>query len=252
MPEKKSAAGPSAQLLWQALELSHEAIVLVSGQDDAILWHNNAFQIASGSKGELLGKPLAEIFPPQLEDTNACLPTGWRCLKEGELRLIILAGPPRVEPADQLTGLADRGQFERYFASLWTQSQSSTGQPLALLFIDLNGFKQINDASGHLQGDQALRQVAHRLQAALRADDFLARFGGDEFVVLLTPWQRPEDVSAVVERMHDALRPPLQLGDQNVAISASIGIAYSTDGHDSPDALLHAADRAMYAAKKSP
>lgn len=119
------------------------------------------------------------------------------------------------------------------------------------MFVDLNDFKHINDRWGHQMGDEALRQVARRLQGATRADDFLARFGGDEFVLLLTGWQRPEDLQPVVDRLHDALKAPLQLGDHCVGVSASIGLAFSTDDHASPEALLHAADRAMYASKQT-
>ena len=77
----------------------------------------------------------------------------------------------------------------------------------------------------------------------------MARYGGDEFVLLLTDWQQPNEVQPVVDRLHDALKAPFKLGEYSVGISASIGVAYSTDDYASPQALLHAADRAMYASK---
>ncbi|HEY0957244.1 MAG TPA: CHASE domain-containing protein [Roseateles sp.] len=152
---------------------------------------------------------------------------------------------------DALTGLPNRLLLgDRLRQALHAAERN--GQVFALAYLDLNGFKQINDTHGHDAGDEVLRAVASRLQAGLRASDTVARLGGDEFVVLLSPTQGPTEAELVLGRLLDALSQPITLttGSQ-VAVGSSLGLAnYPEDGR-TPDALMRRADEAMYANKRA-
>jgi diguanylate cyclase (GGDEF)-like protein len=123
------------------------------------------------------------------------------------------------------------------------------GSMYAVLFIDLDGFKVINDSLGHLIGDELLKIVAFRLQACLRSRDKIARFGGDEFAILLENLGSKEEVVRVAERIQERLRIPFKLNNEKVFTGASIGITFSTIGYQRPEDLLRDADVAMYQAK---
>lgn len=152
---------------------------------------------------------------------------------------------------DALTGLPNRVLLaDRLHQSL---SQSVRRKlPLALLFLDLDGFKGINDNHGHEAGDVLLKAVAQHLQAALRDGDTLARFGGDEFVAILIDLQRPADARPLLERLLRAAAQPVTVGAHVLQVSVSIGVAWF-DAQDEPDAdrLLRQADQAMYQAKQA-
>lgn len=146
---------------------------------------------------------------------------------------------------DALTGLANRLHLEELLQAVRRRPRSRES---ALLFIDLDRFKLINDSLGHNAGDQVLVIVAQRLASCLRAGDHLARFGGDEFVALLGDLACAADAERVAQRMLTALRQPLQLGERTLSVSASIGIApLMRDGQ--PLDALQAADLALYRAK---
>jgi len=122
---------------------------------------------------------------------------------------------------------------------------------LAVMFIDLDGFKSINDAFGHDVGDNVLCEVAQRVQATIRSEDMLARIGGDEFVVLLSHASCEADTELVARRILEALEQPVSVAGNEVRVSASIGISgYPNDGRDL-EALLKTADAAMYSVKKN-
>ena len=121
---------------------------------------------------------------------------------------------------------------------------------LAVMFIDLDGFKPINDCFGHAAGDQVLRDVAKRLRAIVRESDVLARLGGDEFVALIESPEAGADAMRLARRIIDALKRPFLVRDQNLALSCSIGIVVYPDQERSADRLLACADAAMYAAKR--
>lgn len=124
------------------------------------------------------------------------------------------------------------------------------GQTLWLMFIDLDGFKSVNDTLGHSAGDEVLYEVAQRLQSVIRSEDLLARIGGDEYVVLLSHDHKEADTTSVASRILEVLQEPIQVVDTQARVSASIGIArYPQDGADL-EALLKAADAAMYRVKK--
>ena len=121
---------------------------------------------------------------------------------------------------------------------------------LAVMFIDLDRFKYINDSLGHEAGDQLLQQLSERLRHCVRGDDTVARFGGDEFVILLDDVAREADVHEVARKILEALQPPFNIGTQQLFITASIGVSlYPNDGEDS-STLLKYADVAMYRAKE--
>ena len=119
----------------------------------------------------------------------------------------------------------------------------------AVLFIDIDRFKAINDSLGHMLGDQLLIAIARRLALCLRPGDKVARLGGDEFTILLENIKDIEDATQVAERIQQEMGLPFNLGDHEVFTSASIGIALSTTEYDRPEDLLHDADSTMYRAK---
>jgi len=151
---------------------------------------------------------------------------------------------------DSLTGLPNRRLFlDRLEQEVKRANRSSL--PLSILFMDLDGFKEVNDSLGHEAGDRLLSDVAERLTDCVREDDTVARLGGDEFTVILTGAKEREDVERVAQTIIDALAMPFHIAQQSVQISVSIGITLYPQDASSPDALLEAADQAMYKAKKS-
>ncbi|TYP84598.1 putative bifunctional diguanylate cyclase/phosphodiesterase [Blastococcus xanthinilyticus] len=150
---------------------------------------------------------------------------------------------------DGLTGLANRALFaERVEQAL--RHNARHGDTAAVVYIDLDGFKAVNDSLGHQAGDLLLQQVARRLATTVRAGDTLARLGGDEFAVLLEQVDDVAEVTAAGDRMLAELRRPVRIGRQSVTVSGSVGIAVS-DADATGDSLVRDADIAMYAAKTS-
>ena len=151
---------------------------------------------------------------------------------------------------DELTGIPNRAHFHRAFEHALATTQRY-GLRCALMVVDLDRFKNINDTIGHEAGDQLLKQVAARLRACLRDSDIIARLGGDEFVILMLDASSVEAVSAVALKILEATSRPLLIDDQEFLITASIGI--STYPHDGSDmqTLLKNSDVAMYRAKES-
>lgn len=150
---------------------------------------------------------------------------------------------------DPLTGLPNRHQLQHELQYAIAHAAQS-GDGLAVLYLDLDGFKEVNDRGGHDTGDRLLREVAQRLQQGLRQGDLVARVGGDEFVVLLPGCRNTEAARAIADSLRTRLTPPCALPDGLFRLDASVGIAcFPADGSD-PDTLLACADRAMYAAKR--
>lgn len=161
-------------------------------------------------------------------------------------------GRQRVDHAalhDVLTQLPNRGHFHAQLASSLSGAEGSTAS-LAVLYLDLDGFKRINDDYGHATGDATLCIVAQRLARALRAQDTVCRLGGDEFGCLLVAPASREQLSQLACKLFDAVSAPLQVGTQRFSVQPSIGIAmYPTDG-TSGATLLKRADAAMFRAKR--
>jgi diguanylate cyclase (GGDEF)-like protein len=177
----------------------------------------------------------------------------WRVLARrlGRSRTLFLDAEHRIQrmaSSDPLTGLPNRGALRE--AMLGAMARSRRDQHhLAVLMVDLDRFKPVNDRHGHMVGDQVLQEVARRLARTLRGGEPHARFGGDEFVVVVQEQGGGSAAQVVAERVVDALSAPIQLGDVRITIGASIGVARFPDDADDADALLRMADSALYRAK---
>ncbi len=151
---------------------------------------------------------------------------------------------------DELTGLPNRRSFEERLRRAANATDGATGT-LAVHFIDLDDFKGINDTLGHAAGDKVLRQVGEQLRAVVREDDFVARFGGDEFVVLQTRVRTEENARAFAERLIEAIGNPCTVHDHTVRTGASVGIAMLEGDASEVVRLLSLADIALYDAKRT-
>ncbi|HZO22127.1 MAG TPA: EAL domain-containing protein, partial [Steroidobacteraceae bacterium] len=193
------------------------------------------------------------FHPHEVRQMTIALGSKWRA----ERRIVKLAY------FDTLTGLPNREQSRtRLIGAL--DAAKEYGRNLAVLYLDLDNFKHVNDTLGHAVGDELLCQVANRLRESLRYGDSigaesaasarpgdLARLGGDEFMVMLPALRRREDAAAVAERLMHALREPMRIADNSLVITPSVGIAmYPQDGADA-ETLLRNADLAMYFAKRT-
>jgi diguanylate cyclase (GGDEF)-like protein len=151
---------------------------------------------------------------------------------------------------DTLTGLPNRSAWQEHVRSALHTAQRH-GDALAVLFLDLDNFKTVNDSLGHPVGDRLLAAVASRLAGCIRAEDLLARLGGDEFVALLPRLSHADDAAVVARKMIQVLSEPIRIDEHELRLSVSIGIAlYPTDGAE-VDTLLKHADTAMYGAKEA-
>jgi diguanylate cyclase (GGDEF)-like protein len=149
-----------------------------------------------------------------------------------------------------VTGLASRSLFLDRLAHQLELTDHG-GARVALLFIDLDRFKAINDTLGHAAGDTLLTITADRIVAQLRDSDVAARFGGDEFAVMLQNVSTPVDAAKVADRILRGLHEPMRIAGRQLQVNASIGIALSTHGMTDPAALVRRADIAMYRAKRN-
>jgi diguanylate cyclase (GGDEF)-like protein len=163
--------------------------------------------------------------------------------KRSEQRLVQLAH------FDQLTGLANRTKFQERFSQALARSRRR-GTRLAVMLVDLDGFKLVNDTHGHDIGDSLLQEVSHRVQSVLREYDTVARLGGDEFAVLLSDVDDASAITEIADRLRNALCKPVVIGGVELRATASIGIAVFPDDAMSAAELLQCADSAMYVAKR--
>jgi diguanylate cyclase (GGDEF)-like protein/PAS domain S-box-containing protein len=163
--------------------------------------------------------------------------------KQAEQRLT------RLALYDSLTGLPNRPYFEERFAESLARCRRA-GEPLALMILDLDNLKLVNDTLGHEAGDQLLVTFTRQLKAALRESDLLARIGGDEFTLVVEGAKEPEDAAAIADKLFAALREPLDVAGHAIVVSASIGIALCRPS-DSAQAIMKRADEALYEAKRA-
>ncbi len=150
---------------------------------------------------------------------------------------------------DPLTGLPNRLRFTERLTQIISRTKNSPGRMFAVLFLDLDRFKVINDSLGHMVGDQLLIAIARRLETCVKRTDIVARLGGDEFTILLDDIQHESSANQVAERIHHELSHPFNLNGYEVFTTVSIGIALSTTDFNHTEDLLRGADIAMYRAK---
>ncbi|MBV9214696.1 MAG: EAL domain-containing protein [Acidobacteria bacterium] len=150
---------------------------------------------------------------------------------------------------DPLTGLANRMLFMDHLKRAVNHDKSRKGRPFAVLYLDFDRFKVINDSLGHAEGDHLLQYIARRLENCTRAGDLIARLGGDEFAILVSELADTAEALLIAERIQNDLKTSFDLGGREIFTSTSIGIALSTSCPKSADEMLRAADIAMYTAK---
>jgi diguanylate cyclase (GGDEF)-like protein/PAS domain S-box-containing protein len=155
----------------------------------------------------------------------------------------------RLAHYDVLTGLPNRARLHTLLRQTLLEAQRTKAHG-AILFVDLNRFKQINDSLGHAHGDTLLKEVAQRLSASLRSEDIIARIGSDEFVISLVNIARHEDASIVAQKILDSLSQPIMVEEHELKISASIGISVYPDNGEDAETLIKNADVAMDRAKR--
>jgi diguanylate cyclase (GGDEF)-like protein len=151
---------------------------------------------------------------------------------------------------DPLTGLANRAGFMQKLTLAMTEN-ADEGRLMAVMYMDIDHFKPVNDTYGHHVGDALLKAFSARLTHTLRASDTIARLGGDEFTIVMEKLGRREDASFLAAKIVAAMQAPFDLDGVTVMVSASIGLAYFTDGEIDPDALIKEADRLLYQAKQA-
>ena len=160
------------------------------------------------------------------------------------------AGLQHIAFHDALTGLPNRRRFNQCLATAIDRVKSDANRHFALMFLDFDRFKLINDSLGHSAGDEFLVQVARRIQHNVRPTDIVARLGGDEFAILAEDHRDQQCTVELAERLMRTLQMPFVVGGSDVTVSASIGITFSSIGYNTPDEVLRDADIAMYKAKE--
>lgn len=232
--EREAVEKALSQALTGELEFNVEHRILrPNGQDCQV--HNQAQVFRDGK-----GQPFR--ITGTVHDVTDRLQTQAK-LREDEARLSYLAYH------DALTGLPNRLLFQDRFQHATAKARRS-GRKVAVLFLDLDQFKRINDSLGHDIGDQFLQKVAERIRCAAREEDTLARFGGDEFVLLLDDVTQVNTVGIVANKILSSLSQPFEVGGFQLYAAASIGIGLYPDNGESMEELLRCADIAMYRAKE--
>ena len=158
-------------------------------------------------------------------------------------------GLHRIAFHDSLTGLPNRRLFHEHLSAAVSAAQNDPRAAFAVMFLDFDRFKLINDSLGHSAGDQFLVQVSRRIQEQLRPNDIVARLGGDEFAILALQLEHERYAVHLAERLGEALKRPFEVANTELITSASIGITFSAQGYSTPEDVLRDADIAMYKAK---
>ncbi len=225
-----NASGTPLERLQAGQVLQAEELILVDGDQQSPRW-------VAVSGGPAPGQPAGWIVLT-IQDISP--------YKHREAALL------KQAVHDELTGLPNRSLFLDRVSHALARAQEHPGLLMALLFIDLDRFKVVNDNLGHGVGNQLLVELGSRLRAALRPEDTLARLGGDEFAVLIEDISTGSSAIALAEQLRSVVTQPFQLQAQDVYIDASIGIALGPGSYDSPELWLRDADTAMYQIKDMP
>lgn len=191
----------------------------------------------------------AEWFNSALTDAQGRVTSLMSLVQDVSDRVQVARHQEYVANHDALTGLYNRAAFHEQLGRALVAAQPGGG--VALLFIDLDGFKRVNDEQGHHAGDEVLRIVAQRLSAAVREGDTVARLGGDEFLVMLDRNLTPEEPQRIGRRIIEALNRPMAIEGHSLRVGASIGVAIHPPMKGEIEVLMGAADQAMYAAKRN-
>lgn len=242
----RNVAQPDKELadLLAAFARAGRAVFVVDARDQGIVEVNVAgCEILGVTRDELIGRPWSS--------TAQQISLAQRDVAAAQLITIVPQAPAgwirRPDTSrDTLTGLANRDALHERIAAL---EDKQSPDRLAVLFIDLDGFKQVNDTWGHVVGDRVLRVVAQRISACARASDLVVRYGGDEFLVVVEDSPGRRDLQQLARRIMRSVQMPIAVEGQQVSLSASIGIAEGLVAADTFDALIAEADRDMYRSK---
>ena len=215
--------------------------------DQALKGHTVEFEFEAPRNGE--AHFFRASYAPQFDDagqtSGVCsMISDITALKKVENQLRILAR------FDSLTGLPNRNQFEEKLAEAIARSSRSK-RAMALMFLDIDHFKDINDTIGHHGGDEVLREFAQRLQRCVRKTDTVSRLAGDEFTIILEGLQVDQETSVVARKIINAMREDFHIGEDRRSVTTSIGIAVRRENETDPETLLRRADEALYVAKSA-
>ena len=243
--------------------LGYSADELIGTQITDYMYHDDLAASKASIERVMKGKPHIDFRNRYVRKDGGAVYILWsaRWYEEEQVRIGVARDVTALKQAedelrflahhDPLTGLTNRSLFnDRLKSALGAARRHETN--LALLFLDINNFKDINDEYGHSMGDSVLREVAHRLESSLRETDTVARMGGDEFTVLLTDIQSVDAVTTVVQQIMSVMSEPLSTDFNGLEMpSCSIGVACYPDDGDDIDTLLSVADSNMYEIKRN-
>ena len=225
----------------EALQVRSLALAALTRPDGTVLGTLLALSDSARAWGEEELQRLADLAATAATELQLRHALAEREMRERQLRHDSLH--------DGLTGLPNRTLFMKRLRDASIRARREGDGLFAVLFLDLDDFKLVNDSMGHHVGDQVLVTVARRLEECVRGGDIVARLGGDEFAILLERVSDARDTALVAERVQQSLRAPMQLGNHEWSTTASIGVVLSSSDTERPENLLRSADMAMYRAK---